>query len=233
VRDESGSRGPRAASRGALDWLRALLIAGCLIVLFRAFVIEAFRIPTGSMEPTLLVGDFLLVNKAVYGLRLPFTRLRSPAVAEPRRGEIVVFSPPHDESQNFVKRLVGEPGDTVSMRHRTVFVNGVAVTEPYVRYTETRDLRVPAMDWQCRFRASAGACQPSRDVWGPVVVPPGRFLVLGDNRDDSEDSRYWGFVDRDAIKGRPMLVYYSFDPAAGRVPWMTGIRWSRLGSSLH
>lgn len=228
----TASLGPTA--RWAWECTKYVLIAITLFAFLRAFLVEAFRIPTGSMEPTLLVGDFLLVNKAVYGFRLPFSELRAPAFAEPRRGEIIVFTPPHEPDQNYVKRVVGAPGDTVTMRHHTVIVNGTPITEPYARYTDTRDLRAPAMDWQCHYRASAGACQPTRDVWGPIVVPPGRYLVLGDNRDDSEDSRYWGFVDRTAIKGRPMLVYFSFDPAGpGRLPWATDIRWTRLGAALQ
>lgn len=219
-----------SAVRWAWECAKYILIASILFAVLRAFLLEAFRIPTGSMEPTLLVGDFLLVDKTVYGAALPFDA-RLPARTEPRRGDIVVFAPPHAPDQNYVKRVVAVPGDTVSMRARTISINGRSIHEPYARYTATRDLHAPAMDWQCGYRASAGACRPTRDVWGPIVVPPGRYLVLGDNRDDSEDSRYWGFVDRAAIRGRPLLVYYSFDPAApGRAPWLRSIRWGRLGS---
>lgn len=226
--------GTGPAARWAWEWSKYIVFVLVLVMFLKAFLVEAFRIPTGSMEPTLLIGDFLLVNKAVYGLRVPFLKLRTPSFVEPDRGDIVVFTPPHEPAQNYVKRVVGVPGDTVAMRHRTITVNGHTVSEPYARYTDTRDLRTPAMDWQCRYRASAGACQPSRDAWGPLVIPTGRYLVLGDNRDDSEDSRYWGFVDRSAIKGRPMVIYYSFDPSGpGRLPWATDIRWTRLGASLH
>jgi signal peptidase I len=220
--------------RWAWEWTKSIVIVFALVVVFRAFLVEAFRIPTGSMEPTLLIGDFLLVNKAIYGIPIPFTSLRTPPITEPRRGDIIVFAPPHEPAQNYVKRLVGAPGDTVAMRNRTLFINDKPVTEPYVRHSDPHDVRAPAMDWLCSHLASHSECRPSRDTWGPLVVPAGRYLVLGDNRDDSEDSRYWGFVERAAIKGRPIAVYYSFDPAAaGRLPWATAIRWARLGSTLH
>jgi signal peptidase I len=220
--------------RWAWEWTKSILIVFALVVVFRAFLVEAFRIPTGSMEPTLLVGDFLLVNKAIYGIQIPFTSLRTPPITEPRRGDIIVFTPPHEPAQNYVKRLVGAPGDTIAMRERALFINGKPITEPYVQHSDPHDVRAPAMDWLCGHVMSRSECKPSRDTWGPLVVPTGRYLVLGDNRDDSEDSRYWGFVERAAIKGRPIAVYYSFDPAAaGRLPWATAIRWARLGATLH
>jgi signal peptidase I len=224
----------RAARRG-WEWTRSILAAFVLFLMIRTFLVEAFRIPTGSMENTLLVGDFLLVNKAIFGGRVPFTRLRLPAFAAPRRGDVVVFTPPHDPGRSYVKRLVAAAGDTVEMREKTLIVNGRAQREPYARHDDPGDVRARAMVWQCAYRTAApGACAPSRDSWGPLIVPEDRYLVLGDNRDDSEDSRYWGFVPREAIRGRPLFVYYSFEPGSPRpMPWITGVRWHRIGAGIH
>lgn len=223
------------AGRWAWEFTKIVLIAITLFICLRSFFVEAFRIPTASMAPTLLVGDFLIASKARFGFRLPFTSLRTPPFGSPMRGEIVVFNPPHEPVQNYVKRVIGMPGDTVAMRDHIVYVNGRALTEPYAHRSVTDDVRAPAMKWQCRYTIVHDVtCAPSRDTWGPLVVPADQFLVLGDNRDDSEDSRYWGFVARSAIKGRPLVVYFSFDPAGpGRAPWLTEVRWARLGTALR
>ncbi len=232
--------GPRqiAASVGrwTWEWVKSLAVALLLFLVIRTFVVEAFRIPTSSMEGTLLVGDFLLVNKAVYGAQLPGTPVRLPALGEPGRGDVVVFTPPHEPDKNYVKRLVGMPGDTLSMRDKVLFVNNVPVTEPYARHVDPMDVNDPAMRWQNDHLlepAHRPNYRPSRDNWGPVVVPGQRFFVLGDNRDDSQDSRYWGFVEQAAIKGKPLFVYYSFNPRTLRhVPWLTEIRWDRIGGAI-
>lgn len=224
--------------RWVWEWTKSILIAFGLFLIIRTFLVEAFRIPTGSMENTLLVGDFLLVNKAIFGSRIPFTNLRTFAFSEPRRGDIIVFVPPHEPDKNYVKRLVAGPGDTVEMREKVLFLNGEPVDEPYVRYTDDADVYSASMYWQCEHTPHSagenGGCRPYRDNWGPLVVPANSFLMLGDNRDDSEDSRYWGFVDRSAIKGKPLVIYYSFEPDPERpAPWLTNIRWSRLGRALR
>jgi signal peptidase I len=229
--------GPPPTARVIREWLRSVLLAIGLFLVVRAFLIEAFRIPTGSMQNTLLAGDFVLVNKAVYGARVPFTPFRLPAFARPQRGDIIVFVPPHDPAKNYVKRLVGSPGDTVEMHDKVLYVNGSRVDEPYAQYSDPDDLSPPGIVWQCRFtidHSSDNDCHPSRDNWGPLVVPEEAFLVLGDNRDDSEDSRYWGFVPRDAIRGRPLFVYYSFEPGGVRsMPWLTRVRWQRIGVAVQ
>jgi signal peptidase I len=219
----------------AWEWTKSLLVAIALFLVIRTFLVEAFRIPTGSMERTLLVGDFLLVNKAVFGAQVPFTAARLPAFGEPRRGDVAVFVPPHEPGKNYVKRLIGVPGDTVEMRDKVLHLNGQPHVEPYARYTDPNDIYLPGMLWQCDYRpaAAAGACQPTRDSWGPIVVPEGRYLMLGDNRDDSEDSRYWGFVERGLVKGRPLFIYYSFNPYGDRpLPFLTQIRWRRIGHGV-
>jgi signal peptidase I len=226
-----------AASHLMVEWIRSILIAFVLFVFIRTFLVEAYRIPTGSMEKSLLVGDFLLVNKAVFGAHVPFTHAQLPAFSEPKRGDIVVFVPPHVQDQNYVKRLIGAPGDTVEMRAKALYVNGVVKREPYARYGSTADNWSPAMGWQCDYRPpllGRTDCRPTRDNWGPIVVPAGHYLMLGDNRDDSEDSRYWGFIDRDAMRGKPLVVYYSFEATSDRdMPWFTAIRWSRIGARPH
>jgi signal peptidase I len=223
-----------STGRWAWEWIKSLLIALGLFLIMRTFLVEAFRIPTGSMENTLLVGDFLLVNKAAFGTRIPGTGARMPALSEPRRGDVIVFVPPHDGGKNFVKRLVGLPGDTLEMLGGTLYLNGRPQDEPYTRHSDPRDSYSSSMMWQCEYTFRTGDCRPTRDTWGPVVVPAGRFFTLGDNRDDSEDSRYWGFVERTAIKGRPFRIYYSFDPRSpDALPWLTGIRWERIGRRVH
>lgn len=232
-------RGRTSLGRWAWEWVKSIALAFVMFLIIRTFIVEAFRIPTGSMESTLLVGDFLLVNKAVYGAQVPGTQIRLPAFDRPRRGDIVVFVPPHEPGKNYVKRLVGLPGDTLEMRNKVLYINGVPQKEPYVRHTDPNgDIAVPSMlMWQRNYLApgvNPSTYRPTRDNWGPIVVPPGKYFVLGDNRDDSEDSRYWGFVDEAAIKGQPLFIYYSFDPNAMRpFPWLTQIRWDRIGGAVH
>jgi signal peptidase I len=236
--ERAPGRGRVVASVGrwTWEWLKSLTVALILFLVLRTFVIEAFRIPTASMESTLLVGDFLLVNKAVYGAQVPGTAARLPAFGEPARGDVVVFTPPHEPTKNYVKRLVGLPGDTLFMRDKVLFVNGALVAEPYAQHADPLDVHSPGMRWQLDYLigpAERHRYRPSRDNWGPVIVPPERFFVLGDNRDDSEDSREWGFVDQAAVKGKPLFVYYSFNPRTRRsVPWLTEIRWDRIGDMI-
>lgn len=228
------------AARILWEWVRSAVVALFLFLVIRTFVVEAFKIPTSSMEKTLLVGDFLLVNKAVYGAEIPGTGLRLPALEDPDRGDVVVFHPPHDPRRNYVKRVVGLPRDTLEMDDKVLYVNGERQKESYARYLDRNgDAVHPAMSWQyghvvSELHASHDRYRPSRDNWGPLVVPRDKYFVLGDNRDNSEDSRYWGFVDREAIRGRPLFVYYSF--AAGSpadFPWLDRVRWNRLGEPVE
>ncbi len=227
-----------SAARWAWEWTKSILVAFALFVLIRTFLVEAFRIPTGSMENTLLVGDFLLVNKAVYGAEIPGTHLRLPALDQPRRGDLVVVVPPHEPDRNYVKRLVGLPGDELEMRHKVLIRNGKPLFEPYVIFTDQEnDVFVPSMMCQLNYLAPGvprRGYRPTRDNWGPLVVPQGKYFFLGDNRDDSEDSRYWCMADRSAVRGQPLFIYYSFDPSTVQsVPWLTDIRWKRIGSTVH
>lgn len=237
-RPSTESRGSLATGRWMWEWFKAIATAILLFLGVRTFLVEAFKIPTGSMEHTLMVGDFLLVNKAVYGAELPATHLRLPAFEHPKPGEVIVFLPPHDPSKNYVKRLVGVGGDTLEMRDKVLYRNGEPQLEPYVRHIDPlTDPADPRMEWQLEYltrRSPRRDYQPTRDNWGPLVVPRGRFFVLGDNRDNSEDSRYWGFLDESAIEGRPIFVYYSFQNDLARpFAWLTGVRWTRIGHVIH
>ncbi len=222
------------------SWMRSLGMALVLFLMIKTFFFEAFQIASGSMTHTLLTGDFLFVNKAVYGAQIPGTRARLPGFRQPRRGDIVVFAYPRDPNQDYVKRVVGEPGDTVAMRNGQVEVNGRRQAEPYVqRIDSLHDVSSADFEWQRPFLTTFSVddrrrYHPTRDTWGPLLVPAGKYFVLGDNRDDSSDSRYWGFVDASAVKGRTLLVYFSYDRATrDALPWLTDIRWSRLGSLIH
>ena len=235
---EHGSPGPSSPrSKSLRDWTRSIAIALVLFLVVRTFLVEAFKIPTSSMENTLLVGDFLLVNKAVYGSRVPGTQIRVAALKEPARGDVVVFHPPHEPEKNYVKRVVGIPDDTLEMRGKQLYRNGGPVNEPYARHQDDRgDTVHPDMHWQSGYLIASPPPRyhPTRDNWGPLVVPPASYFVLGDNRDNSEDSRYWGFVSRDEIRGEPWLVYYSFiQSAATPLPWMRRVRWGRMGTVIH
>lgn len=226
-----------SAARWTWEWLKSLAIAFALFLVIRTFAIEAFRIPTASMEGTLLIGDFLLVNKAVYGAQVPGTAVRLPSFGDPAHGDVVVFTPPHEPTKNYVKRLVGLPGDTLNMRDKVLFRNGEKVSEPYAQHADPLDIHDPRMRWQLDHLLEATdrlSYRPTRDSWGPIVVPEGRYFVLGDNRDDSEDSRYWGLVDAATLKGKPLFVYYSFDGSRlSNAPWITEIRWDRIGGAIE
>lgn len=229
----------KSFKRWAWEWLKSIAVALVIWLVLRTLLVEAFRIPSSSMERTLLVGDFLFVNKALYGAELPLIHARTPAVREPRRGDVVVFDSRTETGVKVVKRVVGMSGDTLEMRHDTLFRNGVRQVEPYVEHTDPAS--DPASDemrfWQLQYLAPGvdrAAYRPTRDTWGPIIVPPGQYFVMGDNRDNSYDSRYWGFVDRLVIRGRPLFIYYSFDRESWRVlPFLTAIRWGRLGHQPH
>lgn len=238
--EPTGAEITRVLLRGAWEWTRIVVVAVALFVGVRVFLVEAFKIPTSSMEGTLLVGDFVLVNKAIYGAHVPGSDLHLPSFAEPRRGEVIVFNPPHEPEKNYVKRVVGVGGDTLSMVAKSLFVNGEAVVESYARHIDRSgsDAIHPLMRWQENHLIASPLTRTrhrraSRDNWGPLVVPEGMLFVLGDNRDNSEDSRYWGFVSRDAVRGRPWFVYYSFrraDPSSWA--WFRNVRWGRVGQRI-
>jgi signal peptidase I len=183
------------------EYVEAIVMALVLALVLRAYVVEAFKIPSGSMIPTLVVGDHLLVNKLVYGLDLPFVEDKVLVYRNPRIYDIIVFKYPKDPGKNFIKRVMGVEGDKVEIRDKDVFVNGQRTEDPFVQHTDTEVL--PAK-------------MSKRDNFGPITVPEGKVFVMGDNRDDSHDSRYWGFVDLNEIKGKAMFIYWSWDGDSGR-----------------
>lgn len=222
------------------QWAQTFAIAVLVFFFLRAFVVEAFKIPSGSMESTLMPGDFLLVDKLVYGVEIPFTSLRIPGWRSPVRGDVIVFQYPLEPSKTYVKRLVGVPGDTLSMREGALFRNGVKVDEPYVVHSDSSgDPSNEQFRWQRTYmvrtaEAAAFSDRPTRNNWGPLVVPAGKYFALGDNRDNSEDSRYWGFVPSENVRGRPVVIYYSYAPdSASAYSWFPGVRWQRLGARVR
>jgi signal peptidase I len=228
-------------SRVAWEWTKSIAVAFVLFLLIRTFLLQAFKIPTGSMEETLLIGDFLLVNKAVYGAQVPGTEMRLPGYRHIRRGDIVVFTYPdpyneYDPDPDYVKRVVGLPGDTLAMRDKVLYVNGIAERELYIQYLDGLDQQYrPQFAWQREHLAPGvepDEYRPSRDNWGPIVVPPAHYFAMGDNRDNSADSRYWGFVPELAIKGKPLLVYFSKD-SRHPIPWVSEIRFERIGDLIR
>jgi signal peptidase I len=229
-----------AALSMSFDWLKSFSLALLLFVMVRAMLVEAFKIPSGSMERTLLVGDFLLVNKLVYGAEVPLLHTRLPALRAPANGDVVVFTWPADHTKNFVKRIVGVGGDTLEMSNGELLRNGDPVHEPYAEHIQLGyDPIGEEFRWQRDFlvreaRAAQRGYHPSRSNWGPLVVPPRHFFVLGDNRDNSLDSRYWGFLPDTLVRGQPLFVYYSFAPdTAQAFDWVTRVRWDRLGTKVE
>lgn len=234
---EAKIRAPRSEAEASVgrwmwEWTKSIAVAFALFLLVRTFVVEAFQIPTGSMENTLLVGDFLLVNKMVYGAEIPGTDVRLPSFGPPEHGDIVVFEPPPRAHQaahtNYVKRVVGLPEDTLLMVDGFLYRNGSEVVEPYVKHTRPyEDPRSPQFDWQRAHLIENGRAvreyRPTRDNWGPITVPPDSYFVMGDNRDMSRDSRWFGFVDRDLIVGRALAVVASVNREHHYAP-----RWDRF-----
>jgi signal peptidase I len=192
--------------------IEALLIAVILALFIRTFVVQAFKIPSGSMQNTLLVGDYILVSKFIYGIKLPFSDVVVVPVKEPRRGEIVVFRFPEDPSKDFIKRVVAVGGDTVHLVDKQLFVNGELQEHDFAVHT---DPRVYPQGLQFR------------DNFGPITVPQGKLFTMGDNRDESNDSRFWGFVDVSAVRGKAFMIYWSWNRDDFNV------RWDRLGSLIR
>ena len=204
---------PQIKKKGKIrENVEALVIAVLLALFIRAFVVQAFKIPSGSMQDTLLIGDQLLVNKFIYGVKLPFTDLTLIPVKSPQRGEIIVFKFPEDPSKDFIKRVVGVGGDTVEIRNKVVYVNGFKQADEFAVHVDNRMF--------------PREFQP-RDNFGPITVPENKLFAMGDNRDESNDSRYWGFVDVSAVKGKAILIYWSWDSNNFR------IRWQRLGHLIR
>lgn len=199
--------------KGAIrENVEAIVLAIILALFIRAFIVQAFKIPSGSMKETLQIGDHILVNKFIYGVKLPFLNTTIIPISTPKRGDIVVFEFPEDKDKDFIKRTIGIGGDTVEVRDKIVYVNGVRQDQPFAVISDSYII--------------PGHLQP-RDNFGPVTVPKGKLFVMGDNRDHSYDSRFWGFVDLSAVKGKAFMIYWSWDKED------FSVRWRRLGDMLH
>ena len=192
--------------------IEAILLAIVLALFIRTFIVQAFKIPSGSMQETLLIGDHILVNKFIYGVKLPFIMTTIIPYKEPQREDIVVFKFPEDPGKDFIKRVIGVAGDVVEGHDKKLYVNQKLVNRDFGIHTDAHII--------------AGYLQP-RDNFGPVVVPEGALFVMGDNRDHSYDSRFWGFVDLKAVKGKAFMIYWSWDKDN------FGVRWGRIGKILR
>lgn len=192
------------------EYLEVIGIAVLLALFIRTFVVQAFKIPSGSMKPTLLVGDHILVNKFIYGIKVPFTDRTLVSVAAPKRGDVIVFKFPRDTSKDYIKRVVGLPGDQIEIIDRRLLINGKPVDDPHAFY-------------------SLAGIMPDSFLrhFGPIAVPPDHLFVMGDNRDESSDSRVWGFVPMSYVKGKAFLIYWSWDQGN------FGVRWTRLGHLVY
>jgi signal peptidase I len=207
----------------AREYFESLVIAVVLALFIRTFVVQAFKIPTGSMEQNLLIGDHLLVNKFVFGpTRIGVERALLP-VKDIQRLDVLVFKYPEDPERDFIKRVIGLPGDRLEVRRKRVYVNGKRLDEPYVYYLEDPPPLLQETGPPDDLPAISG---DPREQYGPVTVPVDHYFVMGDNRDNSQDSRYWGFLPRDYIKGRALVIYWSYAADNGNI--VTGTRWNRL-----
>lgn len=194
------------------EYAEAIIIAILIALFIRTFVVQAFKIPSGSMKPTLQIGDHILVNKFIYGVKVPFVRSTLIPISEPKRGDIIVFIYPQDRTKDFIKRVIAIGGDKVEIRNKEIYVNGVLSEDTHGVYVD------PVV--------MPGAMQP-RDNMGPVEVPKGTVFVMGDNRDQSYDSRFWGFVDLKDVMGEAFMIYWSWNGDD------SSVRWDRIGNILH
>ncbi len=209
---ESEPETPAKRKSALRENIEAIVVAIILALFIRTFVVQAFKIPSGSMKNTLLIGDHILVNKFIYGIRIPFSNKTLIPIENPHRGDVVVFEFPEDPSKDFIKRVIGVGGDTVEVRDKVVYVNGKPLKHDPGIHTDPYDI--------------PGVLQP-RDNFGPVTVPKGKLFVMGDNRDHSYDSRFWGFVDLDELRGKAFMIYWSWDRDD------FDVRWGRIGDMIH
>jgi signal peptidase I len=207
---ENKNKSPEKTKAKIREYAEAIVIAILIAVLIRTFVIQAYKIPSRSMVPTLLVGDHLLVNKFIYGVKIPVIRKTILPITDPKQGDIIVFIYPEDRTKDYIKRVIGVSGDKIEIRDKKIYINNQHYEDSWGIYTDSRSLP-----------------QDVRDYFGPVVVPPNSLFVMGDNRDQSADSRYWGFVDLKDVEGKALILYWSWDSED------FALRWSRLGKLLH
>ncbi len=220
------------------EYFEAIVIAVILSLFVRTWVVQAFKIPTGSMENNLLIGDHLLVNKFVSGPTASGLERSLLPMRDPRRGDVIVFKYPDEPERDFIKRVIGLPGETLELRNKKVYINGQPLDEPYVHFLETSADAQEVTSFDVRER------------YGPVRIPEGQYFVMGDNRDNSQDSRYWGFLPRHYVKGRALMIYWSYDSGpeeyvetglGGTIKrlfsvvthFFTRTRWERIFNQIH
>ncbi|HOO36555.1 MAG TPA: signal peptidase I, partial [Smithella sp.] len=194
------------------EYVESIIIAILIALFIRTFIICAYKIPSRSMVPTLLVGDHILVNKFIYGVKIPLLRRTIIPVSEPKRGEVVVFIYPNDRSKDFIKRVIGVAGDKIEIKNKKIFINDEEFKDSYGIFSDS--LVLPQ------------SLQP-RDNFGPIIVPEKSIFVMGDNRDESLDSRFWGFVNLKDVEGKAFVIYWSWNRDENN------LRWNRLGQLLH
>jgi signal peptidase I len=223
------------------EYGEALFIAFIMALVIRAFLVQAFSIPSGSMQPTLLIGDYLLVNKFTYGIRNPLTNKVWIPIGTPQRGDVVVFIYPQDPTKDFIKRVIGLPGDRIQIINKKVLINGKVFENPEAVYDDPMVIPPPH-----------SPNESGRDNMGPVVVPANSYFVMGDNRDHSYDSRFWGFVPMDSLRGKALIIYFSWQGSTGEpfieaflgglkglvfhLSWNSKdflVRWDRIGRFIH
>jgi signal peptidase I len=204
----------------AREYFESICVAVILALFVRTFIVQAFKIPTGSMENNLLIGDHLLVNKFVHAPTVTGLEKALLPIDPVARGDIIVFKYPEEPERDFIKRVIGLPGETIELRKKRVFINGTMLDEPYVHYLIPPD-EDGAGDFDVRVQ------------YGPVTVPAGHYFMMGDNRDNSQDSRYWGFMPEEFIKGRALFVYFSFGEESGLSGLVSGVRWNRILHQIH
>jgi len=202
--------------------IEVFIVAALLALFIRTFIVQAFKIPSGSMKETLQIGDHILVNKFIYGIKLPFVMTTVIPIKNPKKGDIVVFKFPEDPKKDFIKRAVAVAGDTIEIIDKQVFVNGERQEHAYAEFKD-KGIVPPCTDLQ----KSMGFDRCNKDNYGPLTVPEGKLFVMGDNRDHSYDSRFWGFVDLKVLKGKAFMIYWSWDSDD------TSVRWRRIGNIIR
>ena len=216
------------------EYFESLAIAVVLALFIRTFVVQAFKIPTGSMEQNLLIGDHLLVNKFVFGPAVSLAERAILPMKDLHRKDVIVFKYPEEPERDFIKRVIGLPGDTVELRNKRVFINGQPLDEPYVYFLKPPPALPREMELSSGLQGISGDL---RVRYGPVTVPAGQYFVMGDNRDNSQDSRYWGFLPRENVKGKALVIYWSYDAEAAEArggalsaitAMLTCARWNRV-----
>lgn len=204
--------GVKNKKRVIWEYTEAIITALIFALIIRAYIVQAFKIPSGSMIPTLLIGDHLLVNKFIYGTKIPFSDKRVLLFKKPEKGDIIVFKYPEDPKRDFIKRVIAVEGDVIESKNKNIYVNGKKAEETYTQHTDD-SIRPIGIE--------------PRDNFGPMIVPQNKCFVMGDNRDQSYDSRYWGYVDIKEIKGKALIIYWSWD-SKSKMPRVT-----RIGRLVH